>query len=136
MKNIIRFIVFLVVALVVLVLVRMYVCTVVTVGDNQLVPDLVMGDRALLYRLAPRSVERGNLVAFGDSTLSIGRVKALPGDTIRVDTLQYQIPDTCCSRCDCEGCQLLLVQVGKKETLVKRKQLRGRVYRLFNLNLW
>ena len=71
-----------------------------------------------------------------DSTLSIGRVKALPGDTIRVDTLQYQIPDTCCSRCDCEGCQLLLVQVGKKETLVKRKQLRGRVYRLFNLNLW
>lgn len=136
MKDYLVFLAYLAAAVLLLFLIRTEVCTVVSINDNELAPSLKANDKVLVYRLKKDDVKKDEWVAYGDSTLHIGQVKALPGDTIQIDSLQYQIPDTCCSRCDCEGCQLILIKAGKTETLVKRKHLRGHIYRLFNLKLW
>lgn len=136
MKKGLKFAPILAVAIGLILLLRLFVCTVVTVGDNQLAPQFKAGDRLLVNRLNRNHLQNGDWVMFTDSMQHIGLIAGTPGDTIAVDTLQYEIPAHCCDRCDCDGCRLFLVEMGKNRILVKQKDIKGKTYKLFNLKLW
>ncbi len=136
MKATLKFLLYLAVAIALMVLLRLFVCTIVTVTDNSLAPQMKAGDRLLVCLLGSKDFKAGQWVMFTDSLQRVGKIAATAGDTITVDSLQYEIPTTCSTGCDCEGCRIFLVEMGKNRVLVKQKNIKGRAYRLFNLKLW
>ena len=50
----------------------------------------------------------------------IGRIEKLPGDTIRIDTVQYIIPTVCCKRCGCKDCRFYLLKTPTGQQLVHK----------------
>jgi signal peptidase I len=107
MKATLKFLLALAVALLLMLLFRALVVTVYTVEGEGLQPDFEAGDRILVNRwsyglrtgggnslfgygrIAWNAIERGDIVAYDDPRDSthnktlIGRVRALPGDTVR-----------------------------------------------------
>ena len=61
----------------------------------------------------------------------IGRIEKLPGDTIRIDTVQYIIPMVCCKRCGCKDCRFYLLKTPTGQQLVHKHQMIGKAYKLF-----
>ncbi|RHC79127.1 hypothetical protein DW830_01520 [Prevotella sp. AM34-19LB] len=86
--------------------VRTYAFTVFTVPAGGLPPQLKAGNRVIVNRIDCDFFNRGDVVVFTDSVTYqrrnqrrkivaeayfIGRVEKQPGDTIRIDTVQYII---------------------------------------------
>ncbi len=97
-------------------------------------------DRMFRYvRLVPHAIERGDLVAFNppaDSVLNhwsrhvcLGRVEAVPGDTIKVSNTDYAIPRRLI---DCpllgEKYYLITSSVAGQRWLVAEKYIIGRAF--------
>ena len=61
----------------------------------------------------------------------IGRVEKQPGDTIRIDTVQYIIPTVCCKRCGCKDCRFYLLKTPTGQQVVHKHQMIGKAYKLF-----
>ena len=61
----------------------------------------------------------------------IGRIEKLPGDTIRIDTVQYIIPAVCCKRCGCKDCRFYLLKTPTGQQVVHKHQMIGKAYKLF-----
>ena len=61
----------------------------------------------------------------------IGRIEKLPGDTIRIDTVQYIIPTVCCKRCGCKDCRFYLLKTPAGLQVVHKHQMIGKAYKLF-----
>ena len=61
----------------------------------------------------------------------IGRIEKLPGDTIRIDTVQYIIPTVCCKRCGCKDCRFYLLKTPTGQQVVHKHQMIGKAYKLF-----
>ena len=61
----------------------------------------------------------------------IGRIDKLPGDTIRIDTVQYIIPTVCCKRCGCKDCRFYLLKTPAGQQVVHKHQMIGKAYKLF-----
>ena len=113
-------------AAVLLFLFRVSVCTIYTIPDNTLAPAVKQGDRVLVNRwsyglrvggndwisycrIARKTVEKGDFIAFDAPVSSaakravmMGRVVAVPGDTVKIDGQMYVIPRGC-QVCTC-GC--------------------------------
>lgn len=111
--------------------IRAYVFTIFTVADEGLKPALRQGDRVLVNRLARTDFKVGEVVLFGRHRQALGRVMALPGDTIVVKGERYMIPKHCHERCTCGTCRCLLLGMGKQQTLVQQGDIVGKAYSLF-----
>ena len=122
--------------------VRTYAFTVFTVPAGGLPPQLKAGNRGIVNRIDCDFFDRGEVVVFRDSVTYqrrkivaeayfIGRIEKLPGDTIRIDTVQYIIPTVCCKRCGCKDCRFYLLKTPTGQQVVHKHQMIGKAYKLF-----
>ena len=122
--------------------VRTYAFTVFTVPAGGLPPQLKAGNRVIVNRIDCDFFDRGEVVVFRDSVTYqrrkivaeayfIGRVEKQPGDTIRIDTVQYIIPTVCCKRCGCKDCRFYLLKTPTGQQVVHKHQMIGKAYKLF-----
>ena len=112
--------------------VRAWAFTIYRVDSSDLRPELLMNDRVMVNKLGC-TYERGDLVVFGDTLVRIGRVEALPGDTITVAWQQYLLPGSCgCENCDgCKEQGYYLVSLGPQQVLVRRTEIIGTAHRIY-----
>ena len=130
--------------------VRTFAFTVFTVPAGGLPPQLQAGNRVIVNRIDCDFFNRGDVVVFRDSVTYqrrnqrrnqrrkivaeayfIGRVEKQPGDTIRIDTVQYIIPTVCCRRCGCKDCRFYLLKTPTGQQVVHKHQMIGKAYKLF-----
>ena len=122
--------------------VRTFAFTVFTVPAGGLPPQLKAGNRVIVNRIDCDFFNRGEVVVFRDSVTYqrrkivaevyfIGRIEKLPGDTIRIDTVQYIIPTVCCKRCGCKDCRFYLLKTPTGQQVVHKHQVIGKAYKLF-----
>lgn len=130
MKQTLKFVMALGVAILVVFAVRAYLFTTYTVQDN-IGHVLRRGDKVLVNKWWRAPIQRGDLLVFDVSPAAIGQVVALPGDTITLAGVRYRIPVTCCNRCQCPDCKLYLFDVGTQKTLVFKHRVVGKAYRLW-----
>lgn len=114
--------------------IRAFAFTIYTVPDTSLQPALRQGDRVVVNRLERVVPQRGDIVVCTQRGHDfIGRVTALPGDTIAIDTLRYRIPLGCLSAtCRCTDCRHYLVSRSGQPVLVGQGDIVGRPHRLFS----
>ena len=125
MKIAVKFLIALGLSLLLVWVVRTFAFTVFTVPAGGLPPQLQAGNRVIVNRIDCDFFNRGDVVVFRDSVTYqrrnqrrkivaeayfIGRVEKQPGDTIRIDTVQYIIPTVCCKRCGCKDCRFYLLK--------------------------
>lgn len=142
MKIAVKFLIALGLSLLLVWVVRTYAFTVFTVPAGGLPPQLQAGNRVIVNRIDCDFFDRGEVVVFRDSVTYqrrkivaeayfIGRVEKQPGDTIRIDTVQYIIPTVCCKRCGCKDCRFYLLKTPTGQQLVHKHQMIGKAYKLF-----
>lgn len=142
MKIAVKFLIALGLSLLLVWAVRTYAFTVFTVPAGGLPPQLKAGNRVIVNRIACDFFNRGEVVVFRDSVTYqrrkivaeayfIGRIEKLPGDTIRIDTVQYIIPTVCCKRCGCKDCRFYLLKTPTGQQVVHKHQMIGKAYKLF-----
>ena len=132
MKQALKFLVVLCVAIVILFAVRARVFTLYTVPAD-LRSVLRKGDRVLVNRMACDGFSRGDLVVFQRQGVHVGRIIHLPGDTIVLRGAAYVVPSVCCRRCPCADCHFYIVDIGNKNTVVHTHEMMGRATKLFYL---
>ena len=130
MLNALKFIVSLAIAIVVMLIIRAYAFTICTASADNLVPGLNRGDKVFVNRLSRGSVDRGDLIVYGDSTLSISRVAAMGGDTIEVGGESFVINDHCSDACDCGACRSYLLVSGSDSIIISGNDIVGKAYTL------
>ena len=142
MKIAVKFLIALGLSLLLVWAVRTFAFTVFTVPARGLPPQLKAGNRVIVNRIDCDFFDRGEVVVFRDSVTYqrrkivaeayfIGRIEKLPGDTIRIDTVQYIIPTVCCKRCGCKDCRFYLLKMPTGQQLVHKHQMIGKAYKLF-----
>ena len=142
MKIAVKFLIALGLSLLLVWVVRTYAFTVFTVPAGGLPPQLKAGNRVIVNRIDCDFFNRGDVVVFRDSVTYqrrkivaeayfIGRVEKQPGDTIRIDTVQYIIPTVCCKRCGCKDCRFYLLKTPAGQQVVHKHQMIGKAYKLF-----
>lgn len=142
MKIAVKFLIALGLSLLLVWVVRTYAFTVFTVPAGGLPPQLQAGNRVIVNRIDCDFFNRGDVVVFRDSVTYqrrkivaeayfIGRVEKQPGDTIRIDTVQYIIPTVCCKRCGCKDCRFYLLKTPTGQQVVHKHQMIGKAYKLF-----
>lgn len=132
MRHFLKAVIALGIALLVVIAMRAFAFAIYTVPTD-LSQTLKRGDRVMVNKLSHTELEKGQLVVFRKSADLIGRIEAVPGDTIDLGGRQYLIPQTCCERCACKDCKLYLVDLGNGKMLVYRHEVVGRAVRLFHL---
>ena len=160
MKIAVKFLIALGLSLLLVWAVRTFAFTVFTVPAGGLPPQLKAGTRVIVNRIDCDFFNRGDVVVFTDSVFApaknqdqkqagtqsqaqsqarkfvseayfIGRIEKLPGDTIRIDTVQYIIPTVCCKRCGCKDCRFYLLKTPTGQQVVHKHQMIGKAYKLF-----
>ena len=150
MKIAVKFLIALGLSLLLVWAVRTFAFTVFTVPAGGLPPQLKAGNRVIVNRIDCDFFNRGDVVVFTDSVFApvknqgqnqprkfvteayfIGRIEKLPGDTIRIDTVQYIIPTVCCRRCGCKDCRFYLLKTPAGQQVVHKHQMIGKAYKLF-----
>ena len=142
MKIAVKFLIALGLSLLLVWAVRTYAFTVFTVPAGGLPPQLKAGNWVIVNRIDCDFFDRGEVVVFRDSVTYqrrkivaeayfIGRIEKLPGDTIRIDTVQYIIPTVCCKRCGCKDCRFYLLKTPTGQQVVHKHQMIGKAYKLF-----
>lgn len=150
MKIAVKFLIALGLSLLLVWAVRTFAFTVFTVPAGGLPPQLKAGTRVIVNRIDCDFFDRGEVVVFTDSVFApvknqgqsqvrkfvskayfIGRIEKLPGDTIRIDTVQYIIPTVCCKRCGCKDCRFYLLKTPTGQQVVHKHQMIGKAYKLF-----
>ena len=142
MKIAVKFLIALGLSLLLVWVVRTFAFTVFTVPAGGLPPQLQAGNRVIVNRIDCDFFNRGDVVVFRDSVTYqrrkivaeayfIGRVEKQPGDTIRIDTVQYIIPTVCCKRCGCKDCRFYLLKTPTGHQVVHKHQMIGKAYKLF-----
>ncbi len=142
MKIAVKFLIALGLSLLLVWAVRTFAFTVFTVPARGLPPQLKAGNRVIVNRIDCDFFNRGEVVVFRDSVTYqrrkivaeayfIGRIEKLPGDTIRIDTVQYIIPTVCCKRCGCKDCRFYLLKTPTGQQVVHKHQMIGKAYKLF-----
>ena len=81
-------------------------------------------------RLSRGNVKRGDLIVYGDSTLSISRVAAMGGDTIEVGGESFVINNYCSDGCDCGACRNYLLVSGNDSAIISGNDIVGKAYTL------
>lgn len=153
-ENIARFIASLIVASVLVLLFRALALTIYTIPRDEKACGLAGGDRVVVSRwsyglrsgddrlfpyarLFPSKVNRGDVVAFNPPCDSIrprllrrvliGRVTALPGDTVSIDTALYELPlpDCPCANLGAEH-YMVSTEGGRSRWIVNERHIIGR----------
>lgn len=132
MRQMVRALIAFGIALIIVFAMRAYMFTIYTVPSD-ISGMLRRGDRVMVNRLSHADLRVGDWVVFNKGESFIGRVEALPGDTMRVGGRLYAIPMKCCDRCLCPDCKLYLLNLGPSRTLVYKHQMVGKAHRLFHL---
>ena len=114
MKTAVKFLIALVLSLLLPWAVRPYLFTIFSVPQGGLPPQLKAANRVIVDRSDCENFGRGDVVVFTDTVVYqpknqhrkrvfeahfIGRIEKLPGDTLRIDTVQFVIQTICCKRC-------------------------------------
>ncbi len=146
-------------ATVLLFLFRATVFTIYTIPDNTLAPTVKQGDRVLVNRwsyglrigaskwtsygrIAAKPVKKGDFIAFdvADTTTQhmviLGRVVAIPGDTVTIKNKMYIIPRGC-QMCTCNCVSPCMVNTNRHggRILVPECNVIGRVTAvIYNFN--
>ena len=130
MSDVLKFIVALAACIVVMLVIRNYGLALYTVPDDSLQPMLSKGQRVLVNKLERSRLKQGDAVVFGnDGAPMAGRVVAVPGDTVSIDSVQFLIPTHCQADFDCDYCRLYLVETGRQQVLVPAGTVVGTVLR-------
>jgi signal peptidase I len=163
MRNAVKFLLALIVAVILLFAFRALAFTIYTIPNKALEPMLLQGDRIMVNRwsyglrvggdfcfpyerIFKSSVKKGDFIAFNSplDTLHrmsfrdvfVGKVTALPGDTITAYGEKFVIPKGC-QMCSCQrkGPYLISSPKGGNEILVPERNIIGRVFIIvYNLN--
>ncbi len=128
MKDVLKFLLTLGVAMSIMLAVRAWALTLYAIPADGVLPPHTKGERLLVARWMRTPTQRGGEVVWTDSTACYaGRVAALPGDTITVDGRRYRIPMVCCRRCGCADCKLYVVEAAHRRCLIHQHQIVGSV---------
>lgn len=139
MRQFLKFLIALLIAVVTVMAIRTLAFTVYT-APVAIGKDVRAGQRVVVNKLCRHSDFRhGDFLAFTvsgeaptfaivDPPQELGMVVAVPGDTIAVKGQHYRIPFKCCDRCQCHDCCLYLVDTGVSRQLVHKHQVTGRAY--------
>lgn len=156
MRNAVRFLWALIVAVILLCAFRALAFTIYTIPNKALEPMLLKGDRIIVNRwsyglraggdslfqytrILKSPVKKGDLIAFNSPVDSlhrmsfrevlVGKVSALPGDTIMAYGERFVIPKDC-QMCTCQrkGPYLVSSLKGGNEILVPERNIIGRVF--------
>ena len=130
MRQILRWTISILAAFLIVLAVRTFAFAVYKVPKTSLLKN---GDRVIVDKLARTDFKRNDLIVFGDSVKLLGRIEALPGDTITVGKDKFVIPTVCCRKCRCKNCHEYLINTGSGRLLVPYHNINGKAYRLFNL---
>lgn len=132
MNQALKTFVALLVAAVVMLAIRAYVFTIYTVPVDIDI-DIKKGDRVGVFHWLCSDLQRGDVVVFGsnNNTKNIGRIKAIPGDSVTVNGIRYVIPKQCCSRCNSSDCHTFMLDMGAADVLVQKHEMLGKVWRLW-----
>lgn len=128
MRHTLQFIGMMVAALLLAWGIRTYAFTLFRVNGPGVPPQLTTGDWVFVNRLSTATFAKGNWVVFNAEIPAIGRIDALPGDTILFRGNAYRIPPVCCNRCRCADCRLFLLTVENARRLVYRHEFLGKAY--------
>lgn len=91
-------------------------------------------DCVMVNRLCRRGFVVGDLIAFRDSSMEgLGRVIAVPGDTVSISGQRYVIPHHCCNHCPCPDCKIYLVTLGRGQRIVHLHSVMGKAHRWYHL---
>lgn len=138
---------------------RATVCTLYTIPDNTLAPLVKLGDRVLVNRwsyglrisatqwttyarIAAKPVKKGDFIAFeatnstAQRAVILGKVVAVPGDTVTIKKEKYIIPRGC-QMCTCNSLSPYMVNTKKDggRILVPECDVIGRVTAvIYNFN--
>lgn len=129
MKNALKFILALTVMLLVMLAVRAWAFTIYQVTTSDFQPQVRKGDRMIVNRLE-RTYDKGEHIVFGNQDAFIGKVLAVPGDTINIKGKEYLLP-TRCPLCGSDYHRYYMVSLGKQETLIHQTDIIGTAYRLW-----
>lgn len=130
MKNVLRFLLALAIAMALMLAIRSYALTVCTVTGTGLSPHLQPGDRVLVDRTAPHQFRKGDIVVFGPDK-TIGYVKAALGDTISIGKHQFTLTSHCMPQCNCQACHFYLISTGRQLFTVSAADIIGKAYRIY-----
>ena len=118
MKNALKFILALTVMLLVMLAVRAWAFTIYHVTTSDFHPEVRKGDRMIVNRLGC-TYDKGEYIVFGNEDAFIGKVKAVPGDTVNITGKDYLLPTR------------YMVSVGKQQTLIHQADIIGAAYRVW-----
>ena len=130
MRQALKSLLALLVAATVMMVIRAYVFTIYTV-PVRLDDNVGKGDRVGVLHWLCSSPDSGDIVVYGDTVKTIGRIKAMPGDSITVKGTRYRIPEQCCKRCKSTDCHTFLIDTGHGETLIQKHEVLGKAWKLF-----
>ena len=115
--------------LLVMLAVRAWAFTIYHVTTSDFHPEVRKGDRMIVNRLGC-TYDKGEYIVFGNEDAFIGKVKAVPGDTVNITGKDYLLP-TRCPLCGSKEHRYYMVSVGKQQTLIHQADIIGTAYRVW-----
>lgn len=131
MRDVLKFTVVLVAAVIVMLLVRTYAFSVYRVTSADLEPRVMRNSRVMVNKFRRSTFQRGDLIVFRTDSSYIGVIEQLPGDTVMISNEEYVLPNNCsCHDCDCAENNCYLVNQGRGMTVVRQQEIVGSAFLL------
>lgn len=128
MKSVLKFALVLLLASAAMLAFSRHVAALYAVPCNGLAPSLQRGSRVVVVRSGAKHVAKGSVVIFRKGEAEyMGRVVAVPGDTIQVGREHYVLPlMRRCPRCGSTNCRHYLVEGSGQKLLVRQNFIIGK----------
>ena len=131
MRDVLKFTVVLVAAVIVMLLVRTYAFSIYRVTSADLEPRVMRNSRVMVNKFRRSTFQRGDLIVFRTDSTYIGVIEQLPGDTVMISNEEYVLPNNCsCHDCDCLENNCYLVNQGRGMTVVRQQEIVGSAFLL------
>ena len=116
-------------------LLRAYVITLYVVPDASLGKPWQQGERAVGVKVCMPQPGRGDAVVYRfNGSDHMGRIVALPGDTVSIDARRYRIPPfLSCPLCGSGHCRRYLIDTAGARVLLHEEHIVARLYRMADL---
>ena len=131
MRDVLKFTVVLVAAVIVMLLVRTYAFSIYRVTSADLEPRVMRNSRVMVNKFKRSTFQRGDLIVFRTDSSYIGVIEQLPGDTVMISNEEFVLPNNCsCHDCDCLENNCYLVNQGRGMTVVRQQEIVGSAFLL------
>lgn len=131
MRDVLKFTVVLVAAVIVMLLVRTYAFSIYRVTSADLEPRVMRNSRVMVNKFRRSTFQRGDLIVFRTDSSYIGVIEQLPGDTVIINNEEFVLPNNCsCHDCDCLENNCYLVNQGRGMTVVRQQEIVGSAFLL------